>query len=158
VAVWARYLEEPEARPLAGVPTTAGSPWADGVAAIFAFLHRAAQHTLFVSDGPTMAELAPDCVAGHQHDVEACTTSRSAATLLPAVKTQELALAGKAGISAVDPTSWFCTAARCPVIVGNIILYRDQAHMVPAWSDFIAPVLADTLVPIVTGKPPAGGI
>jgi hypothetical protein len=33
--------------------------------------------------------------------------------------------------------------------VGNIILYRDDAHMVPAWSRFLAPVLAHALLSIL---------
>ncbi|MHB1931359.1 MAG: acyltransferase family protein, partial [Acidimicrobiales bacterium] len=157
VAAWARYLEEPEARPLPGVANTEGSTWADGVHDVFLQLHADATHVLFVSDGPTLPWLAPDCVAGHETDVTACTVAVSEATRLPAVKAKEMALARGDGVIPVDPTPWFCTSSRCPVIVGNIILYRDMAHMVPAWSEFIAPVVADTVVPIVTGKAAAGG-
>jgi peptidoglycan/LPS O-acetylase OafA/YrhL len=151
IAAWARYLEEPEAKPLAGVPTTYGTTWQDGVAAIFSFLHRSAQHVVFMSDGPTLSQLAPDCVSGHLSDVYPCTTARSVATRFPVVKSQELALAKAAHIVSIDPTSWFCTPTRCPVIVGNILLYRDEAHMVPAWSQFIAPVWSAALVPVVDG-------
>jgi hypothetical protein len=61
------------------------------------------------------------------------------------VKAQELRIARRAGIARIDPTSWFCTRSGCPVIVGNILLHRDRAHMVPAWSRFIAPVLEDAI-------------
>ena len=47
--------------------------------------------------------------------------------------------------------SWFCTPIRCPVIVGNIILYHDKAHMTPPWARFLAPVLSDALTPIMRG-------
>jgi hypothetical protein len=52
-------------------------------------------------------------------------------------------------IGVVDPESWFCAPKRCPVIVGNILVYRDAQHMIPQWSRFLAPVLADKLVPIM---------
>ncbi len=153
IAIWARYVEEPEAEPLAGVPTGYGSTWDDGVEAIFKFLHKSAQHLVFISDTPTQEYTVPDCVSGHPTDIYACTTPLSAAIRLPAVKAEELKLAKQNHIDTIDPTAWFCDPKRCPAIVGNIILYRDNAHMVPQWSDFIAPVLADSLVPIVTGKP-----
>jgi peptidoglycan/LPS O-acetylase OafA/YrhL len=154
VADWARYLEAPEARSLAGVPSGHGSAWLNGVAAIFAFLHRSAAHVVFMSDTPTLGQLAPDCVSAHLQDVEACTTARVDAVRLPIVKQQELALAGQAHVVAVDPDSWFCTPTRCPVIVGNILLYRDNAHMTPAWSHFIAPVFGAAIV-AATSAPPA---
>lgn len=159
IAEWARFLEVPEAKPMAGVPTGHGSAWLDGVAAAFKFMHRNAQHVLFLSDGPTLNQVAPDCVSGHLSDVRPCLTARSVAVRQKTVKDQELALAKSAGISSADPTSWFCSPTKCAVIVGNILLYRDNAHMTPAWSDFIAPVLADTVVPVMTPKPSsaAGG-
>jgi hypothetical protein len=38
---------------------------------------------------------------------------------------------------------------RCPVVVDNILMYRDAQHMTPQWSRFLAPVLADALKPII---------
>jgi hypothetical protein len=39
----------------------------------------------------------------------------------------------------------------CPVIVEDRLVYRNIAHMEPVWSRFIAPVLADAIVPIMRG-------
>jgi len=111
----ARYLEVPEARPLAGVPTGRGGAWEDGVAAIFSFLKHHARHVVFLSDVPTLERSAPGCVAGHMSDVRPCTTGRSAAVRLPSVKAEELELARRNGVAVADPTSWFCTPTTCPV-------------------------------------------
>jgi hypothetical protein len=35
------------------------------------------------------------------------------------------------------------------VIVDNILVYHDNSHMTKQWARFIAPVLADTIVPIM---------
>jgi hypothetical protein len=156
IATWARYIDEPEARPLAGVPGGYGGTWNNGVMAIFKFLRHNATHVLFISDTPTLEQWAPDCVSGHLSDVRPCMTSRSASVRFPAVRAQELALAKRAGIQSFDPASLFCTPTVCPVIVGNIIMYRDNEHMTPQWSDFIAPVLANTLVPILEPNASAG--
>jgi peptidoglycan/LPS O-acetylase OafA/YrhL len=152
VAAWARYIEVPEASSIRGVATGYGSTWQDGVAAIFKFLARASQHTVFMSDGPTQNHLAPDCISGHINDVKACVTPLTDAIRDPTQKAEELSLAQRFGIASVDPTSWYCTSTSCPVIVGNIILYRDEAHQTPAWCNFIAPVFAAAIVPVAEGR------
>jgi hypothetical protein len=154
VMAGARY-QSALVRPLPGVPTGHGNTWLNGLAATFVFLRKHAQHVVFISDVPTMKESAPECVSDHMSDVTACTTERSHAIFLPQVKAAELALARQEHISTIDPTSWFCTPTRCPVIVGNIILYRDNAHMIPQWSRFIAPVLSDALRPIMAPRAPS---
>lgn len=145
----ARYLEEPEARALAGVPAGHGSAWLNGVAATFGFLHRSATHVVFISDVPTPTRSAPTCVSLHPSNVQHCDTSLSAAIRLPGVKDDERAVAEGMNVDWVDPTSWFCAPTTCPVIVGNLLVYRNIAHMEPAWSRFISPVLADAIVPVM---------
>lgn len=149
VAATASYHEEPAARPLPGVPTGNGSAWQDGWAAIFSFLRRSAHHVVFISDVPTLRVKAPACIMRHESDVRRCNTKRSAAVRQPAIKAQEMELARRADVDVIDPMSWFCTPKACPVVVDRIIVYRDGAHMTPAWSRFIAPVLADAIAPVL---------
>jgi hypothetical protein len=149
IASEARYLEEPEARPLAGVPTGDGSAWLNGLVAVFSFLNRSARHVVFISDVPTPEQYPPGCLSRHVSNVPTCDTKLSAAIRLPDVKRAEFELAGREHVDWVDPTSWFCTSTTCPVIVGNLLVYRNIAHIEPAWSRFIAPVLADAIVPIM---------
>jgi hypothetical protein len=134
------------AQPVQGVPTGYGGVWLDGLAATFRVLRHDASHVVFISDTPTLAQDAPDCVSGNLSDVRPCTVSVRAGTLFPTIKAQELTLAKREHISTINPTPWLCTPTVCPVIVGNILLYRDNAHMTPAWSRFIAPVLAKALL------------
>ena len=104
---------------------------------------------MFISDVPTPERNPPSCVSYHPTNVRACDTSLSAAVRLPDVKSEELELAAREHVEAVDPTSWFCTATICPAIVDNMLVYRDVAHMQPVWSRFIAPLLADAIVPVI---------
>ena len=112
-----------------------------------------AQRVVFISDVPAMKDPAFQCVSHNMSDVPACTTARSQAIRLPQIKAAELALARQEHINTIDPTSWFCTPTRCPVIVGNIILYHDRGHMTPPWASFLAPVLSDALTPIMRECP-----
>jgi hypothetical protein len=140
-------------RALAGVPTGYGGAWQDGAAAIFSFLHHAAQHTLYITALPTLNEPAPPCLSQHQADVQACTVSRQTGLRHPQLTTDELRLAKIEGISSVNDSSWFCTPTRCPVIVGNIELYKDIQHMTPQWSSFLAPILDQAITPIMGAAP-----
>ena len=37
----------------------------------------------------------------------------------------------------------FCTADRCPVIVGNTLVYRDDNHVTTEYAQVLAPLLAE---------------
>jgi hypothetical protein len=147
VATSARY--DRHALPLRGVPSGFGSTWLNGTAATFRRLHRSADHVVFVSDVPRFPQSVPSCVSRYSSHVRKCTITRDTATYDPRARAGEFRLAHKFQIHAIDPIPWFCAPTRCPVIVGNIILYRDDAHMVPAWSRFLAPVLAHALLSIL---------
>lgn len=156
IVTWARWLQA-SATAESGVPTGHGGAWQDGVAAIFAALHRRARATIFISDVPLLTQGAPGCISHHLSDVRPCNAPRRTAVELPTVKSEELALAQREHVNAIDPTRWFCTATACPVIADNIILYRDTSHMTPQWSRFIAPVLAAALAPTTHTAAPTTG-
>ena len=42
-----------------------------------------------------------------------------------------------------DLTALFCTAERCPVIVGNDLVYRDDNHLTIEYAEVLGPVLAE---------------
>jgi hypothetical protein len=145
VVSWARWVE-PTTSQKAGVPSGYGGPWQDGAAAIFQFLRRSAKRVVFISDTPYLQQSAAECVAQHLSDVRPCAAKRSDSTILPAIRSAELRIAKQEQINSLDPTSWFCAPKECPVIVGNILLYRDTSHMTPEWSTFIAPVLDNAIL------------
>jgi hypothetical protein len=45
------------------------------------------------------------------------------------------------GVRYVDLTELFCTADRCPVIVGNSLVYVDEVHVSLQYSRLLAPVM-----------------
>jgi len=136
-------------RPRAGVPGGHGGPWQNGVAATFNFLHRAAERTLYLTDLPMLRQSAPDCLSAHRSDVQTCAVSTRSGLRYPNFTADELKIAKQEHIHAQNTDSWFCTANTCPVIVNNILLYRDAQHMTPEWSLFLAPVLDSVITPIM---------
>ena len=51
------------------------------------------------------------------------------------------------GASIIDPVPWFCTATACPVIIGNVLVYKDRHHMTTVYSRLLAPLLSAALTP-----------
>jgi len=50
------------------------------------------------------------------------------------------------------PTSdWMCTDSYCPVIVGNVLMYRDNSHITATASQFLAPYVDAALQTVVSG-------
>ena len=42
-----------------------------------------------------------------------------------------------------DLSEFFCTTERCPVIVGNTLVYRDDNHVTIEYAQLLKPVLAE---------------
>jgi hypothetical protein len=40
----------------------------------------------------------------------------------------------------VDPTPWFCTD-RCPIVVGNVLVFKDNSHLTLAYARALQPVI-----------------
>ena len=53
------------------------------------------------------------------------------------------------GITFVDTTDWFCTPTTCPVVVGDLLVLRDQTHLTPPMAEFLAPLLDSVLAPML---------
>jgi peptidoglycan/LPS O-acetylase OafA/YrhL len=130
---------------LVNTPGDADQAWTDAWVASVNKVKEAGTRIVMLSDTPYPKSNVPDCVSSHLGDVSACTQTVSAALVL-AKRRQMIATAVAAdGATVIDPTSWFCTATACPVIVGNLLVYKDESHMSTAYSAMLAPVLAARL-------------
>ena len=82
----------------------------------------------------------PMCVSGHLDNATACASSRSAAVNQSGISAEAAATKAGGGDYA-DLTDLFCTAALCPVIVGNTLVYFDVAHVTFEYSRQLAPAM-----------------
>lgn len=129
--------------PIAGMPApprTYGTPWLNGVEATFDMIKSAGAKTIFMSDTPLMAQPVPECLAANLKDARACTRATADAVFDPALKVEEIKIAEAAGAEVIDPTTWLCTPKACPVIVGNVLVYRDEDHLTPTIVNWLTPL------------------
>ncbi|MEV8545271.1 SGNH hydrolase domain-containing protein [Streptomyces sp. NPDC051572] len=46
----------------------------------------------------------------------------------------------------IDPEPWLCPrSGRCPVVVGDTFVYRDESHMAETCAGALAPILGQEL-------------
>jgi hypothetical protein len=86
----------------------------------------------------------PDCLSRHPDDATRCTTRRSAA-LDQAGIAAERDVVTRAGGHYIDVGDWLCTPIVCPVVVGNLLVYRDDNHLTTAYPRWLAPLLSEAV-------------
>ena len=45
----------------------------------------------------------------------------------------------------VDMNDGLCTASECPIVVGNVVVWRDTHHLTATYARMLAPYLAERL-------------
>ena len=116
------------------------SGWIAGFTRLVHRLRATGAQVLVLGPIPDPSFHVPVCLSGYLDDVQACTPSRSSAVHESGIAAE--AAATKAGGGQYfDTTELFCTAQRCPVIVGNTLVYVDENHMTLEYARFLGPVV-----------------
>jgi peptidoglycan/LPS O-acetylase OafA/YrhL len=122
--------------------------WAAGAEATMARLTAVAPHVVVIGDNPASLTDPPACLSGHVADASACATARADA-VRPDRISGEVSAARAHGATFVDTTDWFCTPERCPVVIGDLLVLRDETHLTPPMAEFLTPVLDAALAPVI---------
>ena len=127
-------------------------PVMDGVEATRALRARVPGiRVLVLRDVPSAVQEAPDCVAQHLGDLDACSNPERRA-----LEPDPLAAAAAADpapeVHLVDLTDRFCRDGRCHVVIGGILAYLDHGHMTTAFARTLVPDLEPALVDILGGS------
>ncbi|WP_436650739.1 acyltransferase family protein [Actinoplanes sp. URMC 104] len=96
---------------------------------------------VLLQDTPWPAGDAPECAAVNARRLALCDRPRSKAIAEKNRRTLVASAARTAGIRVIDPTPWFCNATKCPIVVGNVLVYKDNSHMTVPYAHAIAPLL-----------------
>ncbi|GAB3228781.1 acyltransferase family protein [Glycomyces halotolerans] len=122
-----------------------GALWEEGWATTLAEITPHARNVVTLNDTPLATGMpAPECIAINQNSVGDCyedpyiiahTERRYAAQVA-----QE-----DAGVISIDTESWFCFRSQCPIIVENVLVYRDGNHMTTVYAKSLAGLLEKAL-------------
>ena len=129
----------------AGKPI-ADSVWTSGTVATLRNLRQASgAPVVYFEDTPFSEQRGPACIAAHLSDVRVCNFPTSTAYRSATRHTLQHQAVTAAGFPTVDPIQWLCTATTCPVIVGNLLVYRDYQHISASYSRWLGAVITPLL-------------
>jgi peptidoglycan/LPS O-acetylase OafA/YrhL len=114
--------------------------WLDTLTHLVADLKRTGAVVLVLGPVPDPHTNVPTCLSGHLEDASACAQPRSAAVNDGGIAAESAATIAGGGQYA-DVTQLFCTAERCPMIVGNNMVFRDDNHLTVEYAQSLAPVI-----------------
>ena len=99
--------------------------WIDSLTRLVRQLRGTGAQVLVLGPIPDPQSVVPNCLSVHLDDATACSPLRSVAVNDPGIAAESAAVKAGGGQYA-DLTALFCTAERCPAIVGNTLVYLDQ--------------------------------
>ncbi|MBV8964938.1 MAG: acyltransferase, partial [Mycobacteriaceae bacterium] len=114
--------------------------WIDSLHRLVTRLRSTGAAVLVLGPIPDPRTTVPTCLSGHLDDAQACSPPRAEAVNDAGIAA-EAAATMAAGGQYADITPLFCTADRCPVIVGNNLAYRDDNHVTIEYAQTLGPVL-----------------
>ncbi|MGH3969880.1 MAG: SGNH hydrolase domain-containing protein, partial [Mycobacterium sp.] len=114
--------------------------WLDGLTRLVQQLRGIGAKVLVLGPIPDPHSVVPICVSGDLDDATACSQPRSTAVNGAGIAAESAATKAAGGQYA-DITELFCTAERCPAIVGNTLVYLDWQHVTFEYSRLLAPVI-----------------
>lgn len=116
--------------------------WLDALARLVSRLRSTGAEVLVLGPVPDPQSTVPSCVSDHMDDVDACAPERPIALNANGIAAEAAAVRGAGGHYA-DLSEWFCTVQRCPVIVGNTLVYRDDNHITGEYAEWLTPAMAE---------------
>jgi len=102
---------------------------------------------ILLQDNPYAPADPVGCLSSHLDDARACTYPLAKAYYYakPQRRPTVAAVAREAGFNVVDTSEWTCGVDRCPVIVGNMLVYRDLGHVTNTFATWLAPIVEHLL-------------
>ncbi|MGO4649107.1 acyltransferase family protein [Nocardia sp. 2YAB30] len=114
--------------------------WIDSLHRLVAQMRAFGSAVLVLGGIPDPHSTVPACLSEHIDDASACAPARPVAVNDAGIAAERAAATAGGGQYA-DLTPLFCTAARCPPIVGNNLVYRDDNHLTASYSQTLGPVV-----------------
>jgi peptidoglycan/LPS O-acetylase OafA/YrhL len=105
---------------------------------------------LVLGDNPDSREDPATCLSAHLNDVGACVNHRGKAVETGKLEV-ERAVAQQNGARFVDTSDWLCTSTDCPLIIGDILMFRDINHLTTIAADWFTPMLEAIVMPYLRG-------
>jgi peptidoglycan/LPS O-acetylase OafA/YrhL len=136
VSMWRQYGVDSDSTNIRSY----GPSWNDSLTRLVRQLRETGANVLVLGPIPDPKSVVPICLSGHLDNATACSPSRSVAVNESGIAAESAATQAGGGQYA-DLTALFCTVDRCPVIIGNTLVYIDKNHLTSDYVRQLAPVM-----------------
>ncbi|MGE2813814.1 SGNH hydrolase domain-containing protein [Mycobacterium heidelbergense] len=120
--------------------TSYDAGWVDTLGRTVNQLRNAGSTVLVLGPVADPRSSVPACLSAHLDDASACAPPRLVAVNGDGIAAEQKATSGAGGHYA-DLSDLFCTPARCPMIVGNTLVFRDDNHVTTEYAQLLAPLM-----------------
>jgi len=124
--------------------------WLDGFKELIPELRALGSEPVLITGTPYPGRDVPICLSENVSSVGNCTFSRERGIRQSRLDTN-IAAAVDNSAQVLDVTNWLCTDKACPVIVGNLLVYRDSNHITTKYAEWLAPLIDAAVSPYVDG-------
>ena len=104
----------------------------NGMNAAINGLKKASKAVVILGDAPGRAKQPVDCLLASHATPAGC--SESLAPSEPDTTSLIAQTAAGNHVGFIDTTGWFCSQNNCPLVVGNLIAYRDDNHVTQTYA------------------------
>ncbi len=122
--------------------------WKEKLPLLFDSLRADGIEPVMLGDTPDPLPSVPECISARRRSIGAC-APRAPAGIVVAIDDVVRAATQKAEVSFVEPRRWLCSNDFCPVVVGNILVYRDFHHLSDTVMRWLTPTVSETLGPFI---------
>ncbi len=98
-------------------------------------------------DTPEPSRDPVDCVSANLDSLDRCAAPRGRA--LPSNLPLDQAARAVTGVNYVDLSDSFCLTDVCPVVIGDVLVYRDHDHITATYARTLASRLLSVLLPLL---------
>jgi peptidoglycan/LPS O-acetylase OafA/YrhL len=122
--------------------TSYDKAWLDRLTLVVQTLRRSGARILVLGPVADPHSTVPTCLSAHMDNAAACAPARAEGLNAGGIAAEAAATTAGGGRYA-ELSELFCTADRCPVVVGNTLVYRDDNHVTTEYAQVLAPLLAE---------------
>jgi hypothetical protein len=115
----------------------------EGYASTLRKLRSSGAAVALIEDVPHPNKNIPECVSRSLDHLERCAIPKDKALDYPKVNTR---VAGEVeGVRLIDPTPMVCLEGTCPAVIGDVLVYRNGAHLTATYVRTLTPWLGKQL-------------
>jgi len=126
------------------------SAWSEHLPSLLDSLRSDGIEPVIMGDSPDPSEATPACLAANRFAISVCNPGRGVrADRLQKVTSTITEVIMPREIGLIRPDRWLCVGDQCPVVVGNLLVYRDEHHLSDTIVRWLAPALREVLGPVL---------